>query len=460
MKKIFFILGVIFYSSLYAFDFPDEVFLKTPTQTRNNFNEWILVDKEIWVKPLGSKKTMWKKISRSEGPNNPIQIACDGGYFMALNADGVVYTLKSAFKTDPKSFKWHKEWGHPIGKGPGAFLPLDIRGWDFSQFSLKEDKFVTNPLTGKKDFYLGNAHIFWLHNNGRWIKFMDPWVVSDYSYEVCGPLRGRFTSINISTAGSLILLINQFGDMYTRRYDFDIAGYNSVYYRYSYEDQTKRMAFYPRQLPLPDWRYQPKINGKITNIISVFKSGEGTVFRELRVEGVNEKGQTGYFFKDVNEADWKFRVTNHKLFGKFIQNVPDYKSELNLGPSEDLPYSGSEKDYKIAVPNFNIYCDPSILRISFEKGISIDFNLYTRGTFRTKPRPRGLTSIPMELNGAIEIPENIFADLNKTNPQVREFIKKYLNDQRWTEIKALASDQNLIIWKKRDFTFNLKADSR
>jgi hypothetical protein len=287
---------------------------------------------------------------------------------------------------------------------------------------------------------------------------MDPWVVSDHSYEVCGPLRGRFTAINMSTAGSLILLIDQYGDMYTRRYDFDLAGYNSVYYRYSYNDQTKRTAFYPRQLPLPDWRYQPKISGKITNVISVFKSGEGGIARELRVEGVNDKGQTGYYFKDVAASQWDFKVTNLPLFGKFISNSPDFKSDLTLGPSEDKPYSGMEKDFSLSVPNFHIYCSPNILRVSFGKEGFFDFNLHTRGTFRTKPRPRGLNSDPFELNGVIEIPESAFNEMDKIKPAARAFIKKYLDDKRWTEISAVATDKNLSIMKKRDFTFNLKAD--
>jgi hypothetical protein len=64
----------------------------------------------------------------------------------------------------------------------------------------------------------------------------------------------------------------------------------------------------------------------------------------------------------------------------------------------------------------------------------------------------------MELNGVIEIPEHEFLEIEKTHPVIKAFIKKYLNNKRWTEISALASDQNLIIKKKRDFTFNLKAD--
>lgn len=451
MKSFILIISFLLTFPSPAVDLPKEIFLKTPTQTRNNFNEWILVDKDIYVKPLGTKNS-WKKVSQKGAPPDPISIACDGGYFMALNADGQMYTLKSAFNTKSESFKWKKSWGHPLGKGPGAFLPLDLKGWDFSQLSLKEDKFVLNPVSGKKDFYLGNAHIFWLHQNGRWIKFMDPWVVSDHSYEVCGPLRGRFTAINISTAGSLIFLINQFGDMYTRLYDFDLAGYNSVYYRYSY-DQTNK-PFAPRQLPLPDWKYQPKITGPITNIISVFKSGKGAKFRELRVEGLNEQGQSGYYYKDVNAAGWEFKETNHVLFGTLIQNSPDYKSEQILGAREDKSYHGSLDDFSLSIPNFHIYCSPAIFRIKFNKSTYIDLNLHTRGTFRTKPRERGLTPEPMDLNGAIEIPEQIFSELKQQPPVVKAFIKKYLNNKRWTNISAKATLQTIRVMGRK-FTFDL-----
>ena len=96
---------------------------------------------------------------------------------------------------------------------------------------------------------------------------------------------------------------------------------------------------------------------------------------------------------------------------------------------------------------------------SFVKGIFFDFNLHTRGTFRTVPRPRGLTQVPLDLNGVIEIPEHEFSDLEKTPPVVRAFIKKYLGNNRWTEISAKATNQILTIERKRKFSFQLNADS-
>ena len=43
---------IIFSFPLFAQELPDEVFLKTPFQTRNNFNEFILVKGEIYQKQI------------------------------------------------------------------------------------------------------------------------------------------------------------------------------------------------------------------------------------------------------------------------------------------------------------------------------------------------------------------------------------------------------------------------
>ena len=449
---------IIFSFPLFAQELPDEVFLKTPFQTRNNFNEFILVKGEIYQKPLGSNPLIWKKLKVPNGPKNPISIAVGGAYFQALNGDGTVYTLKSAFDTHQKNYKWTTQWGNPLGKGPGAKLPLDLLAWDFSQLSLKEDKFVLNPLSGRKDFYLGNAHLFWLHKNGRWIKFMDPWVVSDHSYEVCGPFRGRFKSNKLSSAGSLILIMNKYGDMFTRLYDFDLSGHNSVYYRYSYEPQNPNKKHAPRQLPLPGWKNQPKIKGQITDVISVFKSGQGAVNRELRVEGINKNGQTGYWYKDVKDPDWKFQVKNHKLFGKKIKNPPYSMALSTLGPPTSKRFKSTLKTYyTLELLDYHPYCSPSILvvRIGAE---SLKLNLHSRGTFRTKPRPRGLTDIYLEQNGVVEIPNQTFKNLEKLGPKSQVFIKRFFKNKRWTEVKIQAKKGSIWIKKRLRISWFFKAN--
>jgi len=446
MDKIIFLIFLSF--PLFAQDLPNEVFLKTPTQTRNNFNEFFLKDGEIFQKPLGSDPSNWKKIEAKNGPKNPISIAVGGAYFQALNNDGTLYTLKSAFDTNPEDYKWSSQWGNPFGKGPGANLPLDLLAWDFSQLSLKEDKFVLNPLSGRKDFYLGNAHIFWLHKNGRWIKFMDPWVVSDHSYEVCAPFRGRFKSIKLSSAGSLILLMNKYGDLFTRLYDFDLSGQNSVYYRYSYDPKKQKKWFAPRALPLPGWQQQPKIKGQITDVISVFKSGAGATDRELRVEGINENAQTGYWYKDVKDKAWKFKIKNHKLFGKRLKN-PSYSMALRtLDPPTSKKYKTTYRTYyTLELLDYHPYCSPARLlaRIGGEK---LMLNLHYRGTFRTKQRPRGLTSRILKQNGVVEIPKKTFENLKNLGPKSKAFIKKYFKNKRWTEIKIEATEKEISVKKR------------
>lgn len=452
MNKLIFLL--IFTTPLFAQDLPDEIFLKTPTQTRNNFNEFILQDGVIWQKPLGSKPANWKKVPIKKGPTNPISIAVGGAYFQALNKDGTLYTLKSAFETNPKDYKWSKNWGHPIGKGPGAKLPEDMLAWDLSQLSLKEDKFVFNPTSNRKDFYLGNAHIFWLHKNGRYIKFMDPWVVSDWSYEVCGPYRARFKSIKLSSAGSLIFLINKYGDMFTRLYDFDLSGHNSVYYRYSYDPEKQKGILAPRHLPLPGWKKQPKIKGKITNLISVFKSGRGATNRELRVEGINDKGETGYWFKDVKNKIWKFKVKNHKLFGEVLTN-PSYSMALStLGPVTSKKYSTQYGvNYELELLDYHPYCSPAQFVVK-AGGEEIRVKFHYRGTFRTEPRPRGLTDEVLEQNGVIEVSQKVLDNYDNLNYNLKLFVKKYFKKKRWTKVKVEATKGNIKIFKRRRFKWN------
>ena len=75
--------------------------------------------------------------------------------------------------------------------------------------------------------------------------------------------RGRFRSAAMSASGSTVFVINRFGDMFTRLYDFDISGPDSFFVDYSYEDQrgVRQSAI---QLPAGRWTEQPKIPGRIT----------------------------------------------------------------------------------------------------------------------------------------------------------------------------------------------------
>jgi len=71
--------------------------------------------------------------------------------------------------------------------------------------------------------------------------------------------------------------------------DFDLSGPDGLFLRYSYADQRGRPN--PAiQLPPFDWVRQPKIAGRITDRISIHKTGSNCIHRILRVEGLDAAG--------------------------------------------------------------------------------------------------------------------------------------------------------------------------
>ena len=128
----------------------------------------------------------------------------------------------------------------------------------------------------------------------------------DFSYELCLPKRNRLKAKSFSSSGGFVFIMNKFGDMYTRLWNLDIAGYNQIYARYIYKDpkvesgrHTGLFEFLRKiRLPSPNWKRQPKIKGKITNVISIFKEGKETVRALLRVEG-SKGGKRGVFLKKI-----------------------------------------------------------------------------------------------------------------------------------------------------------------
>ena len=67
-----------------------------------------------------------------------------------------------------------------------------------------------------------------------------PVAANDDSYEIGGPLGGRFQADSLSAAGSTTFVMNKYGDMYTRTFDFDSSGSDSIFFRYSWEDQSDK----------------------------------------------------------------------------------------------------------------------------------------------------------------------------------------------------------------------------
>jgi len=345
-----------------------------------------------------------------------VGLAVDDDELVAIDAERWIYTMDGALGA-PALFSWTKRWGPPVWTGPGRQLPARALDWDWSVVSIREDGSYVDTAGNEQEIGFGKvSHVWVLSDGGRRMTYLDPWLPDDESYEMCAPHRGRFRAVDLSASGSLVAVLGRHGDVFTRFYDFDIAGNNGVFYRYSYDDQHG-LADPARQLPSPAWVEQPKVPGTITDRISVHKVGPGLVHRVLRVEG-RRTGRSGYWHKDLADARWRFTATDQPLAGRVLDNPASDTSGRGLAPSEDRRYSGTANGATAVVPDFNTYCSPSHVRFRLATGERFTLRLLTVDRIRQARRARGLDDEPRRVTGVLAVPSALRAG----DPEVAAFV--------------------------------------
>lgn len=381
---------------------PVRVYMRTQSETYNRRFEFATRGGQIYGRPRDSSDP-WRELPLPLCfAGRVASISLDDDELIALDDARRVYTMDNALK-DPSAFDWTNRWGTPFWTGPGYTLPGGIIAWAWSVTSPVEDKRWTDPAGNHPA--VGSAkvsHIWALRDGGQRLTFWDPWLPLDESYEMCGPLRGRFQAVNMSGSGSEIFVIGRHGDLFARIYDFDLSGHDAFFMKYSYENQRGKGDSAPIQLPAAPWVRQPKIPGRITSTISVHKTGVDTVHRILRVEGTRD-GKTGYWERDIADpaaAGWKFHATGLPLTGQVLDNPARDTSTLGLGPAEDEHYRMGTKGELL---DFNPYCSPAKLKINGHMAL-----LHYVDALRQEIRARGLDDNPREYDGAIEDPPGRF----------------------------------------------------
>jgi hypothetical protein len=442
---------------------PEKVYFKGNSESMNSRYYAAISNGNIWVRPNIERTGItgkWVKLENLPAglAGQVIEIAMDDEHIIALNKERQIYTMWNALDEVSK-FRWQKAWGLPFWNGPGMKLRSDLMKWDFSVVSIPEDGYWTDPAGNLKK--VGGAkcsHIIMLNDGGQSITFNDPWLPRDYSYGIGTPYRGRFISVNLSSSGSTHFIINRYGDMFTRMFDFDISGLDQ-FFLYSYEDRrgipgNPDSLFQIVQLPAEDWLRQPKImtcgKASITDRISIQKIGKNCIHRTLRVEGTDGNGTTGFYEKDIREPEsttWKFVKTGQKLTGRKIENKAYDSSSETLGAGDDMVYSMKAANFTAGIPDFNCYNPPATLEIRLSGGSSFSLPLHYRETIRIKERAAGIDDDPRAFLGAIEAPQAFIDSLKDAPEEVRAFAGKYLETQdgRFTEIRLNATLDTLEI---------------
>ncbi len=404
----------------------------------------------ICIRRRGIPSAKWHRLKMPDKTKGTIsEIAVDGSRLVAKGSDNTIYLMKEGIK-EPSSFVWMKTWGFPVGRGDALKLPADTSVWDFSYLSAEIDKSFIDSVGQSHWVGVGVGSLFAVRGDQQKINYFDPWLPVDDSYQVCGPHRGRLRIIAISSIGSTMMVMDKFGNIFIRRFDFDIAGCDTVIMNYTYKNRRPHRGILhwllsERKLPETDWIPLPKVAGELTNKISIDRIGRGAKVRIMRVEG-RKDGHTGYYemeydfvarspelLQDVSPLEWKFIETNLPLQGEIIDNSP----KLDLGESRGEKFSFASNDYlfplHVELLDFNRHCSPATMRVTFGKDDSLDLILHVTDKVRLKARKSESKSIKQ--NGVLEIPFSLLNNLAQQGPRQQRFIKEILGRKQFTKLK-------------------------
>ncbi|TNF55504.1 MAG: hypothetical protein EP308_05905, partial [Burkholderiales bacterium] len=305
--------------------------------------------------------------------------------------------------------RWSTRWGSLLGSGPGHVLPPQTRAWALSLVTPWEDGYYVDAGNAIQNIGgAGCTSLFALYDGGRRIALMDPWLPNDYSYEVGMPQRGRFVAQGLSASGSTIFIIGPDGQMWIRRFDFDMSGSDVSFFPAAFDRRPAPLAsakavmdtvVFGKSVNLGSpsmrvmlstqaepWIEQPRIAAPPGTVlydgISIHKAvdvgGEvlpGVDRRVLRVPAVQQQGPVqvaGYFEREVStncglpggvcgpQTTWSafvpFAFPGGKPPGQPLGSVPlDVTPSTNAMP---LSYGGQMAGLGVAVSDFLLHNSP------------------------------------------------------------------------------------------------------
>jgi hypothetical protein len=375
---------------------PDAVRVKTPTRTSSAEYLFAVVDGHVYLRPgtagVSAHGSGWRSLllpSCLEGRVR--QLSADGRLLVAVADDGRVYSHDMP-GGDLSPERWTWRWGPYFWTGTGWSMPTDVTAWAVSDFGSGEQ---FTDTAGREHAPIGVATVYLLRGDHRTITYLDPWLPVDDSRQVCGPRRGTLPLVGLSGSGSTVFVEDAHGGLWTRLYDFDVSGANTVFGDYSW--QRGRPASDTRwQLPGPGWLRHTSPPGPTTERLGITKTGIRATDRVLRVEGLRGR-RTGVWEKAFRASTWRFVETGEPLQGKVIR-----PSALVLRP-DDRAFSGIVSGASVSTSDLNPECSPAHLHVRLPSGERLELLLHLTDGLRQEPRETGLDDTPREYNGAIEV---------------------------------------------------------
>ncbi|MBI9105458.1 MAG: hypothetical protein JEZ04_01865 [Spirochaetales bacterium] len=435
--------------------FPDEIFIKTKTQTFNSYYAFQLYNGKIFYKGIDRAPSDWTILERTGLPRNFLEIgfikperiteiSADSNELAALSDEGVFYHMMLTGGLSYSAFNWKQKQGWP----EKTDLILDetvrnMRAWALGRRG--SEVLWYEDVNGNQHHYgtIGIENRYFLLEDGQEIRMSDSGLPSDFSHNFLGPERGRFIAESISVSGNTIFLINAAGEMYTRLVDFDTVGSDPMFFKYTYNRNYKDARpgsdydtnFNYWALPAEDWRSQPEIRllgeAAITDCITIAQNGEGNAARELRVAGLNPAGDPGYYYKQVFDEKWLFKEAPLEIAGRLLSSkTGDERSRLR-GPSPDKDYFGRLwrsgrmiEDIELSLKGFNIFEGSCTLTVSRgTEALDIIFHPVEMWYFMKRKSP-GRDGSPKLFMVTLDIPEE---DISELSPSFQDDINEYFS---------------------------------
>ncbi len=417
---------------------PDRVVFKDLRHTFSNEYAFVLRKGKVYVRPavegLADPGQPWRLLELPSCLDGHVSaISADHRFLLALDEDRQLFSHDMP-GGDLSADRWTWRWGPYFWTGSGMTMFEDVRRWAVSEFNASE---TFTDTSGREHHAIGVGTVYLLRGDHRRITYLDPWLPQDESREICGPHRGTLPLANLDGSGSTLFVVGKNGALYTRMYDFDLSGANTVFGDYSWE--RRRPADDTRwQLPGPGWVHHPRPPGTLTDRVTVLKTGADAADRLLRVEGRDRRRRTGYWEKRIGAAHWRFVATGGRLHGQLLPSGGD---EHRFAP-HDMRYEGMAGGRPAVVGDFNPECSPARLTVRLPGHARLTLRLHSTDGLRQERRDRGktgLTDVPREYNGAVEVPRRVWRHLHARPPAVRAWVDANLDGRFTTAPLAVTS---------------------
>lgn len=297
---------------------------KTATRTFNHINDYAIQDGKLWYRPHSDLNAEWELMyyDQNSPDNPPMEIKADGANLMVRDKNNTIHYKKALsewrdwngdYHCKDKSGKdnWYDAWFsfplldnlYHLFQSKRIKLPEGVVDWAMSHRGIYCNHFEDVENRKHPEFAMVTT-LYAIPKDGRDILYADPFLMSGFNHRIKGP-DPKFQGMKIAASASTIFLMGmQEGKLtlYTRLADFDTIGKNPFL-----------PCFWSSRFgPSQKWKKEPDVplvgSAKITGNISIHQDGQGNKHRMLEVSGTDRFGRAGYYYKHIDDREWKFKT--------------------------------------------------------------------------------------------------------------------------------------------------------